>query len=333
VRGRGASVTTRRTFIGTLAGALLAAPLISAAQPAAKVYRVGLLLPFDPRREPAWQAFEQALRDLGYVEGRNLSVEYGLGYQTDRTASGIARTLVRQNVDLIVTDGASGARAAKDATTTMPIVVLSMFDAVESGLVASLARPGGNITGISIPYQELATKRLELLRAAIPRLARVGFLATGSHGGEADTVRAMTSAARSLGLKLEHYEYHGPRDVDRAFADMKTARVEALAVSEAGELLLENRRIAALATIHRLPAIGARRLAELGGLMAYGADLVDIYRRAATYVDKILRGAKPADLPVEQPTKFELVMNLKTAKALGLTIPPSLLLRADEVIQ
>jgi len=326
-------VTTRRTFICTLAGGLLAAPLTAAAQPAAKVYRIGLLLPSDNRREPAWQGFEQALRDLGYVEGRNLSFEYGDAYQSEVFLSESARALVRRSLDLVVTDGASGARAAKDATTTLPIVVLSMFDAVESGLVASLARPGGNITGISIPYPELATKRLELLKAAIPRLVRVGFLTTGSRGGEADAVRAMTSAARSLGLKLEHYESHRPRDVDSAFAGMKTARVEALVVSEAGELLREQGRIAKLATIHRIPAIGARRFAELGGLMAYGADLVAIYRSAAVYVAKILKGAKPADLPVEQPAKFELVINLKTVKALGLTIPPSLLQRADEVIE
>jgi putative ABC transport system substrate-binding protein len=326
-------VTTRRVFIRVLAGGLLAGPLTAAAQPAAKVYRIGLLLPGNYLPEPAWQGFEQALRDLGYVEGRNLSFEYEVWFQTEDILSTAARALVRKSVDLIVTDGASGARAAKNATTTIPIVVLSMFDAVESGLVASLARPGGNITGTSVQYPELATKRLELIKAAIPRLARVGFLTTGSRGGEADAGRAMTSAARSLGLKVEHYEYHSPRDVDRAFTGMKAARVEALVVSEAGELLTEYGRIATLATIHRLPAIGARRFAELGGLLAYGANLLDIYRRAAVFIDKILKGAKPADLPVEQPTTFELVINLKAAKQLRLAIPQSLLLRADQVIE
>jgi ABC-type uncharacterized transport system substrate-binding protein len=325
----------RRAFLAGTGAVLLAAPRASEAQPAAKAYRIGILHPGEGglRYEPAGKAFEQALRDLGYVEGRNLTLEFGPGYQKEDVLSTAARALVRQRVDLILTYGVSGARAAKDATTTVPVVALSMFDAVESGLVASLARPGGNITGISIPYPDLAAKRLELLKATIPGLARVGFLTTGNRGGEADAVRAMTSAARSLSLKLDHYEYHSPRDVDRAFADMKTARVEALAVSEAGELWGEIRRIAALATIHRLPAIGAGQFAELGGLMAYGANLVDVYRRAAGYVDKILKGAKPGDLPVEQPTTFELVINLKTAKALGLTIPPSLLGRADQVIE
>ena len=325
-------MTTRRAFLGTLAGGLLA-PLTAGAQQAGKVWRIGLLLPSSPRREPSWQAFEHGLRELGYVEGRNLIFEYGITQDMGDQLPAVAHAFVRQNVDLIVTFGASGAKAAKQATTTTPIVVLSMFVAVESGLVASIARPGGNITGMSLPYPELAAKRLELLKAAIPHLARVAFLTTGSRGGEADAAKAMASAARSLGLKMEQYEIQRPRDVDRAFAGMKAARVEAIAVSEAAELLHDNKRIAALALIHHLPTIGARQFAENGGLMAYGANLVDIYRHAAIFVDKILRGAKPADLPVEQPSTFQFVINLKTAQALGLTLPQSLLLRADEVIQ
>jgi putative ABC transport system substrate-binding protein len=327
-------MTTRRAFLGTLAAGLLA-PLSARAQQAAKVWRIGLLLPPRTRRVSAWQGFEQGLRDLGYIEGLNLSFEYGDTIVTADQLSALARTFVRQNVDFIVTLGASGAKAAKEATSTTPIVMLSVFDAAESGLVASLAKPGGNITGMSMPYRELATKRLELLKAAMPRLMRVGFLTTGSRGGEENARRAMGAAAGSLGLKLGVYEIdvYSPRDLDRAFARMKTAHVEALAVSEAGELSLEVRRVASLALVHRLPSVGARPFVEEGGLMAYSANLSDTYRRAATFVDKILRGAKPADLPVEQPTKFELVINLKTAKALGLTIPPSLLQRADEVIQ
>jgi ABC-type uncharacterized transport system substrate-binding protein len=326
---------TRRDFVGTLAGSLLAAPLAVEAQQEGKAWRVGLLFPSSPRREPAWQGFEQGLRDLGYVEGRNLTFEYGTDAIRSTELSTFARAFVRQNVDLIVTFGASGAKAAKEATSTIPIVMLSVFDAAESGLIASLARPGGNITGISLPYPDLAAKRLELLKAAMPKLVRVAFLTTGSRGGEADAARGMAAAADSLGLRLATYEIdiQSPRNVDRAFARMKTARIEALAVSEASELSAEFRRIASLTLIHRLPSIGARPLVDAGGLMAYGASLLDIYRRAATFVDKILRGAKPADLPVEQPTKFELVINLKTAKALGLTIPPSLLVRADEVIE
>jgi putative tryptophan/tyrosine transport system substrate-binding protein len=327
-------VTTRRAFLGTLAGSLLA-PLSARAQQAGKVWRVGLLLHSRTTREPAWQGFEQGLRDLGYVEGRNLTFEYGDTARTGDQLSALAQTLVRQNVDLIVTVGASGARAAKQATSTTPVVMLAVFDAAERGLVASPAKPGGNITGMSLPYRELAAKRLELLKAAMPRLTRVAFLTTGSRGGEAAASRAMAGAAGSLGLNLAAYEIdiYRPRDVDRAFAGMKTARAEALAVSEAGELSLEVTRIARLASIHRLPSIGGRPLVEGGGLMAYGASLVDIYRHAATFVDKILRGVKPADLPVEQPTKSELVINLKTAKALGLAIPQSLLQRADEVIE
>jgi putative ABC transport system substrate-binding protein len=327
-------VIDRRAFLGTLAGGLLA-PLTAWAQQAGKVWRVGLLFPERTRIEPAWQSFEQGLRDLGYVEGRNLTLEYGATMGSGDQLSALARTFVRQNVDLIVTRGAAGAKAAKEATSTTPIVVLSVFDAADSGLVASLARPGGNLTGMSLPYSELAAKRLELLKAAMPNLTRVAFLTTGSRGGEADAGRAMSVAAGSLGLKLATYEIdiQGNRDVDRAFARMKTLRTEALAVSEAGELALDAGRIARLALIHHLPTVGARPLVEGGGLMAYGANLSDTYRRAAIFVDKIFRGAKPGDLPVEQPTKFELVINLKTAKALGLTIPPSLLARADEVIQ
>jgi putative ABC transport system substrate-binding protein len=313
----------------------LAVPPAVRAQPAARVWRVGLLFPSSPRREPAWPAFEQELRDLGYVEGRNLTFEYGTDALSAGQALSFARALARQNVDLIVTFGASGARAAKQATSTIPIVVLSVFDAAESGLVASLARPGGNITGISLPYRDVATKRLELLAAALPKMMRVAFLTTGSRGGEAEARGAMEVAAESLKLRLETYEINiqRPRDLDRAFAGMKAARVEALAVSEASELSAEIGRIARLAVIHRLPTIGARSLVSWGGLMSYGASLPDTYRRAATYVDRILRGARPADLPMEEPTKFELVVNLPTARALGLTIPPSVLLRADEVIQ
>jgi len=331
-------VIDRRAFMGVLAGGLLAAPLAAGAQPAGKVWRVGLLVPSTSRRERSWQGFEEGLRDLGYVEGRNLAFEYGFAMapmQTDEQRSAAARAFVRQNVDLIVTIGASNARAAKEVTSSTPIVMLTVFDAAESGLVVSLAKPGGNITGISLPYPALAAKRLELLQAAIPHLMRVAFLTTGSRGGETDAGKVMVTAAVSLGLKLTLYEVdlQRPRDVDRAFARMKNARVEALAVSEAGELSLEALRIARLAVIQHLPSIGARQLAADGGLLGYGANPVDIYRRAAIYVDKILKGTKPADLPVEQPEKLDLVINLKTAKALGLTIPPSLLQRADQVIE
>jgi putative ABC transport system substrate-binding protein len=327
----------RRCFLRTLGASLLATPWAVEAQQGTKVWRVALLFPSGPRLERAWQGFEQGLRDLNYVEGQNLAFVYG---GTSPISMGdslpvVARTVVRQNVDVIVTFGASGARAAKDATSTIPIVVLSVFDAVESGLVASLARPGGNVTGISLPYRDVAAKRLELLKVAIPKLMRVAFLTTGRRGGYTDAGRAMEAGADALSLKLTMYEINAdhPRDLDRAFAGMKTARVEALVVSEAGELSAEFRRIARLARIHRLPSIGAQPLVEDGGLMGYSANLLDTYRRGATFVAKILGGARPGDLPMEQPSKFELVINLKTAKVLGLTIPPPLLLQADRMIE
>jgi putative ABC transport system substrate-binding protein len=322
--------------MGVLAGGLLAAPLATWAQQPGKVPRIGLITgAAESTARSRVDAFRQALRESGFVEGRTLTVEYFYLDGRWERSSTVAAELLRMGVNVIVAHGTPPAVAAKQATSTTPIVMLSVFDAAESGLVASIARPGGNITGMSLPYRELAAKRLELLKAAMPRLTRVAFLTTGSRGGEAAAGRAMADAAGSLGLKLTAYEIdlRSPRDVDRAFAQMKTARAEALAVSEAGELSFEFRRIGQLALIHRLPSIGARPLVEGGSLMAYGANRLDSFRHAATFVDKILRGAKPADLPIEEPTKFELVINLKTAKALGLTIPPSVLARADEVIQ
>ena len=315
--------------------AWLSGPFRAEAKPAGKAWRVGLLFPLGSRRvETLWGDFEQALRELGYVEGRNLTYEYGIPATGTDELTAFARAFARQQVDLIVTMGASGVRAAKEATSTIPIVAMSVFDADESGLVASLARPGGNITGISLPYPDLATKRLELLKTALPKLRRVAFLTTGRRGGEANARRAMEAAAKPLGLALTTHEIdvQSPRDLDRGFAAIKAARAEAIVVSEAGELNADFGRIARLALIHRLATIGARPLVDGGGLMAYGATLSNIYRRAAILVDKILRGAKPAELPVEQPSKFELVINLKTAKALGLSLPQPLLQRADEVI-
>jgi putative ABC transport system substrate-binding protein len=330
------SVIDRRAFLAGSGAVFLAAPLAAEAQQPKKAWRLGLLFPVMTRGAgPSWLGFEQKLRDLGYVEGQNLTFEYGavaLGTEEDLTAA--ARSFVRRNVDLILTAGMSEARAAKKATSTTPIVMLQVFDAVESGLVASLARPGANITGISLPYLEVAAKQLELLQAALPEAKRVAFLTTGTRGGEEAAVRAMAAAAGSLGLKLATYQVNPsrPRELDRAFASMKTTRVQALAVSQAGELFPDIRRIATLALIHRLPGIGGRLLVDNGGLVSFGPSMSEGFERAATYVDKILRGAQPADLPVEQPTRFELVINLKTAKALGLTIPPSLLGRADEIL-
>jgi putative ABC transport system substrate-binding protein len=320
-----------------LAVGLLAAPLAVEAQPAAKVARIGYLATNlaagpDPR-----EAFRQGLRDLGYVESRNLVIE-------DRSADGklerfpaLAAELVALKVDVIVASGTLAALAAKQATRILPIVFSPAGDPVGSGLVTSLARPGGNVTGLSAFAPELVGKRLELLKQAVPGVSRVAVLwQPGAFGErtEKDTLKRAEVAARDLGVPLQFVEARGPADFDRAFSDMTRARAGALTVLPSNMFNSERRRLVDLAAEKRLPAVySARELVDAGGLMSYGANLADLNRRAATYVDRILKGTKPADLPVEQPTKFELIINLKTAKALGLTIPQSVLGRADEVIQ
>ena len=326
----------RRDFL-IAAGALLAAPLAAEAQQAAKVPRIGYLttsLGVSPQRP---EAFRQGLRDLGYVEGRNLVIEYrDAEGKVDRLPA-LAAELVALKVDVIVTGASTlAARVAKEATRTIPIV-FAAGDPVGSGLVTSLARPGGNVTGLSAFAPELVGKRLELLKQAVPGVSRVAVLwQPGAFGErtEKDTLKRAEVAARDLGVPLQFVEARGPADFDRAFSDMTRARAGALTVLASNMFNSERRRLVDLAAEKRLPAVySARELVDAGGLMSYGANLAELNRRAATYVDRILKGAKPADLPVEQPTKFELIINLKTAKALGLTIPPSLLLRADQVIE
>jgi putative ABC transport system substrate-binding protein len=328
----------RREFIGALAGGLVAAPLAAEAQQAAKIARIGYLsinLAANPHLR---EAFLQGLRDLGYVEGRDVVIE-------DRSAEGklerfpaLAAELVALKVDVIVTAGGPpAALAAKQATRTLPIVFAAAADPVTDGLVTSLARPGGNVTGLSILAPELVGKRLEQLTQAVPGVSRVAVLwQPGALGKrtEKDTLKGAEVAARALGVRLQVVEARGPDDFDRAFSDMTRARAGALTVLTGAMFFGERRRLVDLAAKQGLPAVYPwREFVDAGGLMAYGPNVADLYRRAATYVDRILKGAKPGDLPVEQPTKFELVINLKTAKALGLTIPQSVLLRADEVIQ
>ena len=326
----------RRDFL-IAAGALLAAPLAAEAQQAAKVARIGYLstnLAALPNRP---EAFRQGLRDLGYVEGRNLVIEYRYAEGKVEQLPALAAELVALKVDVIVASGTLAALAAKQATSTLPIVFSPAGDPVGSGLVTSLARPGGNVTGLSAFAPELVGKRLELLKQAVPGVSRVAVLwQPGAFGerAEMDTLKRAEVAARDLGVPLQFVEARGPADFDRAFSDMTRARAGALTVLASNMFNSEGRRLVGLAAKNRLPALySARELVDAGGLMSYGANLADLNRRAATYVDKILKGTKPADLPVEQPTKFELVINLKTAKALGLTIPQSVLARADEVIQ
>jgi ABC-type uncharacterized transport system substrate-binding protein len=327
----------RRTFLGVIAGGLLAAPLAAEALPAPRNARIGYLATNLATTPHLQDAFRQGLRDLGYVEGRNLVIEYRSAEgKSDRLAV-LAAELVALNIDVIVAPGTPQALAAKQATRTLPIVFATAADPVGSGLVTSLARPGGNVTGLSILAPALVGKRLELLTQALPGVSRVAVLwQPGGHDERTDNdiLKEAGVAARVLGVRLQFVEARGPADFDRAFPDMTRARAGALTVLTGIMFLNERRRLVDLTAKNRLPAVyGGRDFVDAGGLLSYGPNLDDLYRRAATYVDNILKGAKPGDLPVEQPTKFELVINLKTAKALGLTIPPSLLQRADQVIE
>ena len=316
--------------------ALGALPFSLEAQQAARAARIGYLasnLAGGPHQR---EAFRQGLRDLGYVEGRNFVVEYRDAERKLERLPTLAAELVALKVDLIVAPTTLAARAAKQATETISIVFATVADPVASGLVTSLARPGGNVTGLSSLAPELVGKRLEQLKQAVPGVSQVAVLWEPGGLGERterDMLKAADVTALALGVRLQVVEARGPADFDRAFSEMTRARTGALAVLPSNMFGNERRRLLDLAAKNRLPAVYERReFVDAGGLMAYGANVADLYRRAATYVDKILKGAKPADLPVEQPTKFELVINLKTARALGLTIPPSLLQLA-EVIQ
>jgi ABC-type uncharacterized transport system substrate-binding protein len=330
-------VTTRRAFIGTLAGGLLAAPLVAGGQQAAKVYRLGLLggsPPNSPGGRRAWEGFFQGMRELGYVEGQNILVEGRFyGDHTERLPA-LAAELVQLKVDVIVVGAAPAPEAAQRATSTIPIVMAIHVDPIGSGLVASLAKPGKNVTGVSTVGPELVGKRLQLLKEVIPGISRVAVLSNPTDTAQALLLRDAQVAARSLNVRLQVLEARAPGDFAGAFSAMTKERAAGVIVLTSSMFYAERARIVDLAGWSRLPAIyGVKEFAEVGGLMAYGVNLGASFRRAATYVDKILKGARPADLPVEQPTKFQLVINLRTAKALGLTIPTSLLARADEVIQ
>jgi putative ABC transport system substrate-binding protein len=329
-------IDRRRFLLTSLAGAV-AAPPASEAQEPAKVGRIGwLAVHLAPNRHLS-EAFSQGLRDLGYVEGRNVVIEYRDAEGKFERFPALAAELVALKVDVIVAPTTPAALAAKQVTRTIPVVFAYVADPVASGLVTSLARPGGNVTGLSALFPELVGKSLEQLTQAVPGVSRVAVL--WQPGGQSertdkDMLKGATGAARALGVRLQVVEARGPVDFDRAFSDITRARAGALAVLTSPMFVTERRRLVDLAARNRLPAVyGLREFVDAGGLMSYGSNTADVYRRAATYVDKILKGAKPADMPVEQPTKFDLVINLKTAKALGLTIPPSLLARADQVIE
>ena len=305
------------------------------AQAPAKVHRIGFLSPRSPTDNPhLLEAFRQGLRELGYVEGQNIAIEYRFGEGRPERLPALAADLVRLKVDVIVTGAPPAPEAAKQATSTIPIVFAVTGDPVAQGLVASLARPGGNITGLANLAQEVVGKQLELLKEVAPKVSRVAVLQNPSNHAHPFVLRQAEGAARALGLQLHIVQARTPAEIDAAFAAMRSQRAGGVLVLRDSLFSAQRTQIPALAAKSRLPAVyGLREEAEAGGLMAYGANVLLMYRRAATYVDKILKGAKPADLPVEQPTKFELVVNLKTAKALGLTIPQSILVRADEVFR
>jgi putative tryptophan/tyrosine transport system substrate-binding protein len=305
------------------------------AQQPTKIPRIGYLSPnslsFNPARI---EAFRQGLRELGYVEGKNIVIEYrNTEGKLDRLPS-LAAELVRLKVDIIVTTSPAPTRAAKEATSTIPIVFAQDGDPVASGFVASLARPGGNITGLSTLAPELSGKRLELLKEVVPKLSRVAVFGTSTTPSTAPTIKETELAAGAFKVQLQYLDVLEPKDIETAFRTATKGRADAVLVLAGPVVLFQRTQIAELALKSRLPAIYPQtEFTEAGGLMYYGANTPDMYRRAATYVDKILKGARPGDLPVEQPTKFELVINLKAAKQIGLTIPPTMLARADRVIK
>ena len=316
--------------------ALGGAPLATLAQPAGKVYRIGYLsTPTRESVERGVDAFLRKLRELGWVEGQNLIIEYRWAEGNVERLPDLAAELVRRNVDVIVAPAGSAALAAKNATSSIPIVMIFPSDPVEIGLVASLRRPGGNITGTTFtPGPEIFGRQLQILKETIPRASRVAILSNPADPSFALQVKEVESAARTLGMRVQRVEARGPEEFDSAFAAMARERAEALLVTGTSTFLAHRTRLAELAVKGRLPTMYSfRENVEAGGLMAYAVNMADFVGRAAVYVDKILKGAKPADLPVEQPTRFELVINLKTAKAIGLTVPGSVLARADAVIQ
>ncbi len=308
---------------------------VAQAQQPKKVPRIGLLSPFSPSATASWhQAFRQGLRDLGWVEGKNISIEYRYADGKNDRLPDLAADLVRLKVDIIVASVNTDALVAKNATRIIPIVVASAGDPVAIGLVASLARPGGNITGLSQISPELTGKRLELLKEIVSKLSRVAVIWNPQGTTSPLSWKEIQLPARELGIQLHSLEVRSPKDFDKAFEEATRARAGALAIMPDPLFAGNLKRIAELAAKSRLPSIfHLEEFVESGGLVAYGVDRSDQFRRAATYVDKILKGTKPADLPVEQPTKFELVINLKAAKQIGLTIPPNVLARADRVIR
>jgi len=327
----------REKIIGfALTAVILVSVHLAEAQQPAKIPRIGYLTASSLSVNPARiEAFRQGLRELGYIEGKNIVIEWRSSEGKADRLPALAAELVRLKVDVIVTSGPVATRAAKEATTTIPIVMAQDIDPVGSGFVASLARPGGNITGLSTFRPELSGKQLELLKEIVPRLSRVAVLGTSTQPGYAQQLREVELAAGALGVQLQYFDVLDPKDIETAFLAASKGRADAVLMMVAGGVASSQRtQIVDLAVKSRLPVMYSERAyVEAGGLMTYGVSVEDLARRAATFVDKILKGRTPADLPVEQPMKFDFVINLKAAKAIGLTIPPNVLVRAQKVIR
>ena len=322
----------RREFITLIGGAAATWPLAAQAQQLASVPRIGVLLYSNPQTDPQMASVRRGLSDLGYIEGRNIAIEYRYAEGRAEQLPSLAAELVRLRPDVILAIGGDVAPIAKKANQTIPLVFVSSADPERLGLVASLGRPGGNATGVTLLQDELASKRLELLREAAPQISRVAFLWNPDHADNEQ--RDAQRAAQALGVQLHLIEVRSTDDFDAAFRAASDARADSLYVVSSRQTALNIAKIVEFAAKNRLPLAGGwGAWAKAGGLLSYGPDVDNMARRAANYIDRILRGAKPTDLPVEQPTRFELIINLKTAKALGLTAPPSLLGRADQVIE
>jgi putative ABC transport system substrate-binding protein len=308
---------------------------VAHAQQPKKVPRIGFLNATPASSIAARiKAFREGLRELGYVEGQNITIEYRYVEGKPDQLPALAAELVRLKVDVIVTGGQVSTRAAKEATVTIPIVMAQDSDPVGSGFVASLARPGGNITGLATLYPEISGKQLELLKEIVPKLSRVAVLGNSTTPGNAQSLKETELAAGAFGVQLQYPDVRGPKDIETAFRAASKGRADAVLVLSSPVFLSQRTQLAELAVKNRLPAIyGRLEYVEDGGLMTYGASFTDLFRRAAVYVDKILKGTKPSELPVEQPMKFEFIINLKAAKQIGLTIPPNVLARADRVIR
>ena len=327
-------MNNRRKLVIALGAGALAAPLASLAQQLAKARRIGFLSPFPSANDQRFEVFKQQLRELGHVEGKTITIDYVSGEENYERLPALAADLVRRNVDVIMADGAPSVIAARNATRTIPVVFVGVTDPVGLGVVASLARPGGNVTGATTQSRDTAGKSLALLKEIVPSAKRIAILSNPRNSALPHVVSEMQAAARTLRLEITVVNAGAPAEFEGAFAEIARARPAGLVILSDPLFHSEAGRLTTLAAKYRLPSMGGMNIVpDTGGLMSYGANRPDLIRRAAIQVDKILKGAKPADLPVEQPTKFELIVNLKTAKALGIKIPQSILVRADKVIE